>query len=131
MSLMGSAYTKSERNFSREILSRMTTRNGSMMMGSSMYYRVCSTTLQDLGKPRNGSHSRGIADFATSIIHHTSFNGHLFPNSKTKFQKIFSKKIWRNPLFYLTWGLQYVIICIVTLKSQFPKILIMRCLHND
>ena len=125
MSLMGSAYTKSERNFSKEILSRMITRNGSMMMGSFMYYS------SNLEKPRNGSHSRGIADFATSIIHHTSFNGHLFPNSKFKFQKIFSKKIWRNPLFYLTWGLQYVIICIVTLKSQFPKILTMRCLHND
>ena len=108
----------------------MTTHNGSMMMGSFMYYRVCST-LHGLEKPENNSRCRALADFATSIIHPTSFNGHLFLNSKSKSEKIFSKKIYRNPLFYLTWGLQYVIICIVTLKSQFPKILTMRCLHND
>ena len=108
----------------------MITRNGSMMMGSSMYYRVCSTTLQGLEKPRNGSHSRGIADFATSIIHPTSFNGHLFPKTKLQIQirKNFFGKNLQKSAFLLDMGpsICYNMYCNVEKSSiwsatKFPK----------
>ena len=83
----------------------MTTHNGSMMMGSSMYYRVCNT-LHGLEKPENNSRCRALADFTTSIIHPTSFNGHLFPKTKLQIQirKNFFQKNLEKSAFLLDMG---------------------------